>query len=155
MIGETIRTLRKNENLTLEELANKLNKIYPDTVNFNKGKLSKWENGKEEPKLSSLKILADYFDVSIDDIIYDAQLKQVAKTFQEISDNASVIRADIYKTYIKAFTQLNEKGVTELFNYAKYLANQDQYRSKDITLEVGGKEIESSDFDIIIKRKEK
>ena len=66
MIGNKIRELRKKHNLTLDELANNLNNRYPDTMNFNKGKISKWENDKEEPRLSSVKILADYFDVPLD-----------------------------------------------------------------------------------------
>lgn len=66
MIGNKIRELRKKHGLTLDELANNLNNRYPDTMNFNKGKISKWENDKEEPRLSSVKILADYFDVPLD-----------------------------------------------------------------------------------------
>lgn len=66
MIGNKIRELRKKYGLTLDELANNLNNRYPDTMNFNKGKISKWENDKEEPRLSSVKILADYFDVPLD-----------------------------------------------------------------------------------------
>lgn len=66
MIGNKIRALRKKHSLTLDELANNLNNRYPDTMNFNKGKISKWENDKEEPRLSSVKILADYFDVPLD-----------------------------------------------------------------------------------------
>jgi len=66
MIGNKIRELRKKHSLTLDELANNLNNRYPDTMNFNKGKISKWENDKEEPRLSSVKILADYFDIPLD-----------------------------------------------------------------------------------------
>ena len=66
MIGNKIRELRKKHSLTLDELANNLNNRYPDTMNFNKGKISKWENDKEEPRLSSVKILADYVDVPLD-----------------------------------------------------------------------------------------
>lgn len=66
MIGNKIKGLRKKNRMTLQELADNLNKRYPDTINFNKGKLSKWENDKEEPRLSSVKILADYFEVPLD-----------------------------------------------------------------------------------------
>lgn len=66
MIGIKIRELRKNNKLTLEELADALNQKYPNTINFNKGKISKWENNKEEPRLSSVKIIADFFDVPLD-----------------------------------------------------------------------------------------
>ena len=66
MIGSRIKELRKSHNLTLEELADTLNEKYPGTINFNKGKISKWENDREEPRLSSVKILADFFDVPLD-----------------------------------------------------------------------------------------
>lgn len=66
-----MKKLRLDQHLTLEELANTLNKKYPNTVNFNKGKLSKWENGKEEPKLSSIRILADFYNIRIDDFYAD------------------------------------------------------------------------------------
>ncbi|WP_331274378.1 helix-turn-helix transcriptional regulator [Streptococcus equi] len=56
MIGNKIKELRKSHKMTLEELADNLNKKYPNTINFNKGKISKWENNKEEPRLSSVKI---------------------------------------------------------------------------------------------------
>ncbi|MCY7078205.1 helix-turn-helix domain-containing protein [Streptococcus oralis] len=66
MIGSRIKELRKSHNLTLEELADTLNEKYHGTINFNKGKISKWENDREEPRLSSVKILADFFDVPLD-----------------------------------------------------------------------------------------
>lgn len=68
MIGEKLKELRSSKNLTLEELASQLNKQYPDTVKFSKGKLSKWENNKEEPKLSSARILADFYNIKIEDL---------------------------------------------------------------------------------------
>ncbi|MDK4353322.1 helix-turn-helix domain-containing protein [Enterococcus thailandicus] len=68
MLGERMKALRLSKKLTLEQLAISLNEKYPDTVNFNKGKLSKWENNKEEPKLSSIRILADYYGIGIDDL---------------------------------------------------------------------------------------
>lgn len=72
MIGEKLKQLRKDRNLTLQELADNLNNRYQDknkSINFSKGKLSKWENEKEQPYLSSARLVADYFDVSVDYLI--------------------------------------------------------------------------------------
>lgn len=76
MIGESLKKLRLSKKLTLEKLAELLNARYPGTVNFNKGKLSKWENEKEEPKLSSIRIMADFYNISIDDL-YSGNLNNI------------------------------------------------------------------------------
>ncbi|HFE9853031.1 TPA: helix-turn-helix domain-containing protein, partial [Enterococcus faecalis] len=76
MIGANLKKLRLSKKLTLEKLAELLNIRYPETVNFNKGKLSKWENEKEEPKLSSIRIMADFYNISIDDL-YSGNLNSI------------------------------------------------------------------------------
>jgi len=64
-IGNMLKKMRNEENLTLDELVNRLNSFAGEKA-FNKGTISKWENGKEEPRLSTLKIIADFYSVSID-----------------------------------------------------------------------------------------
>lgn len=74
-IGKKLKMLRSKSDLSLDELATHLNKsVNKDEeryIMFNKGKLSKWENDREEPKLSALKYVADFYDVSVDSIISD------------------------------------------------------------------------------------
>ena len=74
-IGKKLKMLRSKSDLSLDELATNLNKsVSKDEeqyIMFNKGKLSKWENDREEPKLSALKYVADFYDVSVDSIISD------------------------------------------------------------------------------------
>ena len=103
MIGKKIKELRKSHNLTLEELADILNKEYPDTINFNKGKISKWENDREEPRLSSVKILADYFDVPLD-----------------YFNGIDIDQAEI----LTIFNQLDEERQENVVNYATALLNE-------------------------------
>ncbi len=55
-IGQNIYELRKKNNFTQEELANKLN------ISFQA--ISKWENGVSYPDISLLPIIADLFKVS-------------------------------------------------------------------------------------------
>lgn len=74
-IGKKLKMLRSKSDLSLDELASNLNKSVSKEeeqyIMFNKGKLSKWENDREEPKLSALKYVADFYDVSVDSIISD------------------------------------------------------------------------------------
>ena len=85
MIGQKLKLLRKNRHLTLDELAKQLNEKYPDTFNFNKGRLSKWENNKDEPRLSSIVILADFFGVSVD--YFTDRQTEIQAVFDELNTN--------------------------------------------------------------------
>ncbi|MFB6006009.1 helix-turn-helix domain-containing protein [Lactobacillus delbrueckii subsp. lactis] len=58
--------------MTLEELANQLNSRNSSS-GFTKGRLSKWENDREEPKLSSLNQVAQFFNVDIDYFFNESQ----------------------------------------------------------------------------------
>lgn len=71
-IGIRIRSLRKSKKMTLEELANQLNSRNSSS-GFTKGRLSKWENDREEPKLSSLNQVAQFFNVNIDYFFNESQ----------------------------------------------------------------------------------
>ncbi|HEN5913957.1 XRE family transcriptional regulator [Streptococcus agalactiae] len=92
MIGQKIKHLRRQHHLTLDELAKKLNTNYPDTFNFNKGRLSKWENNKDEPRLSSIVILADFFGVTVD-YFTDSQICIDEEPSKIVSDD--VLKLDI------------------------------------------------------------
>lgn len=87
MLGRNLKQLRVSRHLTLEQLANSLNNQYPQTVNFNKGKLSKWENNREEPKLSSIRILADFYGITIDDLYHlEPKDLNILSIYSELND---------------------------------------------------------------------
>lgn len=60
-VGSTIRELRKNKNLTQEELAEAIN-VTPQAI-------SKWENNIGWPDISQIIPLATFFGVSTDIIL--------------------------------------------------------------------------------------
>lgn len=64
-LGSKLKDLRTSHKMTLQEMADALNNRNRGS-NFNKGRLSKWEHDSDEPRLSSLKKVADLFNVSID-----------------------------------------------------------------------------------------
>lgn len=116
MIGNKIKELRKSHNLTLEELADILNKEYPDTINFNKGKISKWENDREEPRLSSVKILADYFDVPLDYFNgIDIDQAEILTIFNQLDEDRQANVVDYATTLLNE--QVSMKATTVLEKY--------------------------------------
>ncbi len=60
-IGEQIRALRKSENLTQDQLGQKLN--------VTRQAIYKWESGKGYPDIQNLIMLSELFEVSIDELI--------------------------------------------------------------------------------------
>lgn len=97
-LGKILKELRLEKGLTMERLCKELNKIDHGENNFNKGKISKWENGKEEPRLSSLKILTSYFGISIDNL------------YVKLEDKSKMINI---------FNQLDDARQTKVIDYAQ------------------------------------
>lgn len=65
--GEKLKKLRLKNELSQEELAQRLNKKYG--YKLNKGMISKWENNKVEPRLEALKGIAVFFGETLDYLI--------------------------------------------------------------------------------------
>lgn len=61
-VANSIKKLRKEKQLSQEQLAEQLN--------VTRQAVSNWENGKTQPDIDTLTQLASYFDVSIERIIY-------------------------------------------------------------------------------------
>lgn len=67
-LGEKLKTLRKEHDLTLDMLVADMNQRFPE-LNINKSMLSRWENGINDPSLDYAKAICIYFDVSLDFLI--------------------------------------------------------------------------------------
>lgn len=78
-IGNKIKKLRKDKNITQEQLANILN------ISFQS--VSKWENNIAAPDIAMIPKLANYFKVSIDEL-FDYNLKEVEMKITAICDEA-------------------------------------------------------------------
>lgn len=59
--GENLKELRQYKNLTIVQLSEK--------TGLSSTAISDWENGKKEPKMTSLIALAQFFDVTIDYLV--------------------------------------------------------------------------------------
>lgn len=70
-IGKFLKSLRDEKKLTQIQLSNAFDGIYSDAL------ISKWENGKSVPNIDDLKKLAEYFNVSVDEILNGAKYEEV------------------------------------------------------------------------------
>ncbi len=67
MFGKRLKETRRAQGLTLEELASKYNSKFDGGLN--KGTLSKYENGKQEPMISTVSNLATILNVTVDYLV--------------------------------------------------------------------------------------
>lgn len=97
-IGSFLKQLRKEKNLTQEQLA--------ETLNVSGRTVSRWETGSNIPDLSILVELADYYDVDIREIINGERKSE--KMENELKDT---------------LTQVAEYSNTEKKNLKKRMIN--------------------------------
>ena len=76
LIGENIKRLRREQDLTQEELASHLG------ISFQS--VSKWERGEGYPDITMLPALANYFHISVDELIGTERIA-MAEKYQEIN----------------------------------------------------------------------
>ena len=84
-IGAFLRVLRKEKNLTQEQLA--------EILNVSGRTVSRWETGINMPDLSIMIELADYYDIDVKELLngerkseMDKELKETLKTVAEYTD---------------------------------------------------------------------
>ncbi|MBP3570023.1 MAG: helix-turn-helix transcriptional regulator [Lachnospiraceae bacterium] len=95
-IGEFLKELRKEKGITQEQLA--------EQFNISRRSVSRWETGSNMPDITLLVELAEFYDVSISEII-DGERKsekmneEVKETALKVSDYAETINQtnSIYK----------------------------------------------------------
>lgn len=97
-IGNNISALRKKKGITQEELANEL-KVSSQAV-------SKWENNTSCPDISLLTQIADYFGVSVDDLLREQEEVIVDKAENKEKNAKS---SDDKKNIVIKVTQQNGK----------------------------------------------
>lgn len=93
-IGGFLRELRKEKDLTQEQLAEKFG--------VSSRSVSRWENGNTMPELSILVELADYYEVDIKEIIdgerkSELMKKEEKETMQKVADYAEAEKKLVVK----------------------------------------------------------
>lgn len=81
MIGDNIKFYRKKNQLTQDDIA--------AACNVTRRAVSKWENGKTQPDIQTLSMLASTLEVSEEDLIYGPSDSE-KKTLTKIKENTTV-----------------------------------------------------------------
>lgn len=79
--GEKLQALRKSRNLTQEALAEQLY--------VSRTAISKWESGRGYPSIDSLKAIAGYFSVSLDELLSSDAILTIAEEDQKRQERRS------------------------------------------------------------------
>ena len=74
---EKLQELRKNRGMTQEELA--------EILYVSRTAISKWESGRGYPSIDSLKGIANYFSVTIDELLSGEKLISIAEKENEFN----------------------------------------------------------------------
>lgn len=92
-IGTRIKELREEHELTMDMLVQDINARYELENPLNKGMVSRWERDVNNPSLDSARCLCDYFNVSLDyligntDVRTPVRLMAYAKKIAEMKEN--------------------------------------------------------------------
>ncbi len=107
-IAETLHELRIRSGLTQKELSQKLNISRQTYANY--------ENGKRIPNLEISCEMADFFHVTLIQLVYG--LHQTSDAFSTLPLN--------YQELLRVYDRLSSEGQKQLTSYGKYLGQQER-----------------------------
>ena len=144
-LGENIKNLRKERNVSQEKLANYLN------VSFQA--VSKWENGNTCPDLSLLPDLARFFGITVDELLQVEKLdeerlyQEYEKRAKKLFDNGDY--ESMLALWQEAFHQMpNKVEVKEMLMSSYFDCDKVKYQNEIIEL---GLEIYNSEAEMYYK----
>lgn len=111
--GRKLREYRESSNLTVEEFCKQFNVRFDGRMN--KSTVSRYENGLQEPMISTVKKIATFFSVDPSDLLgYQSDMHSL------------MLPADL-KALSDALLQLNDEGREKLLDYAADLVASGRY----------------------------
>ncbi len=136
-MGEKLKELRKNKNMTQEQLA--------ELIGLTPQSISKWECGVGFPDVAFLPILASIFDVSIDILFgYDAskteeKIEKIIREAKKYFWSDSAHTEELLKSALVRYPN-NEKLLRELLNlYEARIRNDEQKGDYEKAIAIGEK----------------
>lgn len=111
--ANNLRRLRKGNGLTLDELANNMNERFGTA--YNKSMISKWELDQVDPYMETIKNIARYFDIPLDDLLGIKLEKKEASMMDDFIPIYGVISAGAL-----SFAEQNIVGYTPAPTFIRY-----------------------------------
>lgn len=105
-----IEDIKRNFSETLKAIMQKHSKTQGDLVkdlNFRQATVSDWLNGKKYPRMDKIEKLANYFDISINELLLQSVTVPVPA-----SSSLSLTQQE--ETHIKKYRQLDADGKEEI-----------------------------------------
>lgn len=119
--GHKLREYRESADLTVEEFCKQFNARFDGRMN--KSTVSRYENGLQEPMISTVKKIASFFSVDPSDLLGYVP-----------AGSAPALPSDL-KELADALAQLNDEGREKLLDYAADLVASGRYIKKVIRLD--------------------
>lgn len=115
MLSQILKELRATRDITQADLAKFLG--------ITQQAVAKWETNKAEPDNKTLKILADYFHVSTDELLgRDAPRKAIERALLAPPDGG----ANPTKEMLDNYSSLSAEGKEKARSFIKYLVSEDK-----------------------------
>ena len=109
-IGAFLKVLRKEKNLTQEQLAEQLG-VSNRTV-------SRWETGSNMPDISLLTEIAEFYDVSIPELIYgERKSENMREDVKEVAETMSDYAKAEKENMVKSIRDMSIIGLIALITY--------------------------------------
>lgn len=142
MLGEKIRELRRMNNLTQSDLANKLNSQYG--LKVDRVMVSKWETGFQTPVISTITCLSKLFNVTMDYLGGDESSSVPTPSTGVLVPVLGYVKAGIPITAVENIVDYEE------------ISKEDAEKGDHFALIVRGDSMEPrfSDGDVVIVRKQ-
>ena len=114
-ISENIKYLRTQNNMSQEELATALGYKSYTTI-------TKWESGVSEPTLKMVNQIADYFNISVNDLCYKRLSVSTDPSYTYyLSDETAAVAQEIFEKDKVLFDVYRSSAKDRLVAYAKKL----------------------------------
>lgn len=114
-ISENIKYLRTQNNMSQEELATALGYKSYTTI-------TKWESGVSEPTLKMVNQIADYFNISVNDLCYKKLSFSTEPSYTYyLNDETAAVAQEIFEKDKVLFDVYKSSAKDRLVAYAKKL----------------------------------